>query len=122
MGFANAPQRGHFTALQEFRSVLQQMRSVSKLIFVLMAVSFVVGFLLLETSGILNSSALTTSTAVAKVTGQEILFTQFQQAVAQQADQQREQRGRTLNQDEMRQLENRVYDEMGANVLLDQED
>jgi len=101
--------------------VLQQMRSASKLIFVLMAVSFVVGFLLLETSGILNSSALTTSTEVAKVNGQEILYTQFQQAVAQEAEQQREQRGRPLNQDEMRQLENRVYDEMVTNVLLEQE-
>ena len=97
------------------------MRSASKLIFVLMAVSFVVGFLLLETSGILNSSALTTSTEVAKVNGQEILYTQFQQAVSQEAEQQREQRGRSLNQDEMRQLENRVYDEMVTNVLLEQE-
>lgn len=101
--------------------MLQQMRSASKLIFVLMAVSFVVGFLLLETSGILNSSALTTSTEVAKVNGQEILYTQFQQAVSQEAEQQREQRGRSLNQDEMRQLENRVYDEMVTNVLLEQE-
>ena len=101
--------------------MLQQMRSASKLIFVLMAVSFVVGFLLLETSGILNSSALTTSTEVAKVNGQEILYTQFQQAVSQEAEQQREQRGRPLNQDEMRQLENRVYDEMVTNVLLEQE-
>ena len=101
--------------------MLQQMRSASKLIFVLMAVSFVVGFLLLETSGILNSSALTTSTAVAKVNGQEILYTQFQQAVAQEAEQQRAQRGRSLNQDEMRQLENRVYDEMVTSVLLEQE-
>ena len=42
--------------------MLQQMRSASKLIFILMAISFVVGFLLLETSGILNSSAVTTST------------------------------------------------------------
>ena len=101
--------------------MLQQMRSASKIIFVLMAFSFVVGFLLLETSGILNSSALTTSTAVAKVNGQEILYTQFQQAVSEEAEQQREQRGRALNQDEMRQLESRVYDQMVTNVLLDQE-
>jgi peptidyl-prolyl cis-trans isomerase D len=97
------------------------MRSASKLIFVLMAISFVVGFLLLETSGILNSSAVTTSTAVAKVNGQEILYTQFQQAVSQEAEQARTQRGRSLNQDELRQLENRVYEEMVTNVLLEQE-
>lgn len=101
--------------------MLQQMRSASKLIFVFMLVSFIVGFLLLETSGILNSSALTSSTAVAKVNGQEILYSQFQQAVAQEAEQQREQRGQSLNQDEMRQLENRVYDQMVTNILLEQE-
>ncbi|NUQ20285.1 MAG: hypothetical protein HOQ09_04925 [Gemmatimonadaceae bacterium] len=101
--------------------MLQQMRSASKLIFILMAISFVVGFLLLETSGILNSSAVTTSTAVAKVNGTEILYTTWQQQVAQAAEQERQRRGRTLNGDEMHQLEQRVLDQMIDNVLLEQE-
>ncbi|HEX2779864.1 MAG TPA: peptidylprolyl isomerase [Gemmatimonadaceae bacterium] len=101
--------------------MLQQMRSASKLIFILMAVSFVVGFLLLETSGILNSSALTTSTAVAEVNGKDILYTTWQQQVSQAAEQERERRGRSLNGDELRQLEQRVLDEMIDNVLLEQE-
>lgn len=101
--------------------MLQQMRSASKLIFILMAISFVVGFLLLETSGILNSSAVTTSTAVAEVNGTDILYTTWQQQVQQAAEQERQRRGRTLNGDEMRQLEQRVLDDMINNVLLEQE-
>lgn len=101
--------------------MLQQMRSASKLIFILMAISFVVGFLLLETSGILNTSAVTTSTAVAEVNGQDILYTQWQQQVSQAAEQERTRRGRTLNGDEMQQLEQRVLDDMINNVLLEQE-
>ena len=101
--------------------MLQQMRSASKIIFVLMAISFVVGFLLLETSGILNSSAVTTSTAVATVNGQDILYTQWQQQVSQAAEQERARRGRSLNGDEMQQLEQRVLDDMINNVLLEQE-
>ena len=101
--------------------MLQQMRSASKIIFILMAISFVVGFLLLETSGILNSSAVTTSTAVAEVNGQDILYTQWQQQVAQSAEQERNRRGRSLNGDEMHQLEQRVLDDMINNVLLEQE-
>ena len=97
------------------------MRSASKLIFILMAISFVVGFLLLETSGILNTSAVTTSTAVAEVNGQDILYTQWQQQVSQAAEQERTRRGRTLNGDEMQQLEQRVLDDMINNVLLEQE-
>ncbi|HEX8850116.1 MAG TPA: peptidyl-prolyl cis-trans isomerase [Gemmatimonadaceae bacterium] len=101
--------------------MLQQMRSASKLIFILMAISFVVGFLLLETSGILNSSAVTTSTAVAEVNGTDILYTTWQQQVQQAAEQERQRRGRTLNGDEMRQLEQRVLDDMINNLLLEQE-
>ena len=101
--------------------MLQQMRSASKLIFILMAISFVVGFLLLQTSGILNTNAVTTTTAVAEVNGQEILFTQWQQQVAQSAEQERTRRGRSLNGDEMHQLEQRVLDEMINSALLEQE-
>ena len=101
--------------------MLQQMRSASKLIFILMAISFVVGFLLLETSGILNSSAVTTSTAVAEVNGTDILYSTWQQQVNQAAEQERQRRGRALNGDEMRQLEQRVLDDMINNVLLEQE-
>jgi peptidyl-prolyl cis-trans isomerase D len=101
--------------------VLQQMRSASKLIFIAMAFFFVVGFLLLETSGMLNSSTITPHTAVATVNGQDILYTQWQQQVAQAAEQERNRTGRSLNGDEMQQLEQRVLDDMINNVLLEQE-
>jgi peptidyl-prolyl cis-trans isomerase D len=101
--------------------VLQQMRSASKLIFIAMAFFFVVGFLLLETSGMLNSSTITPHTAVATVNGQDILYTQWQQQVSQAAEQERTRTGRSLNGDEMQQLEQRVLDDMINNVLLEQE-
>jgi peptidyl-prolyl cis-trans isomerase D len=101
--------------------VLQQMRSASKLIFIAMAFFFVVGFLLLETSGMLNSSTITPHTAVATVNGQDILYTQWQQQVQQAAEQERTRTGRTLNGDEMQQLEQRVLDDMINNILLEQE-
>ena len=101
--------------------MLQKMRSASKFIFIAMAFFFIVGFLLLETSGILNTSAVTPSTAVAEVNGQDILYTQWQQQVSQAAEQERVRRGRSLNGDEMQQLEQRVLDDMINNVLLEQE-
>ena len=101
--------------------MLQQMRSASKLIFIAMAFFFVVGFLLLETSGMLNSSTITPHTAVASVNGEDILYTQWQQQVQQAAEQERARTGRTLNGDEMQQLEQRVLDDMINNVLLEQE-
>jgi peptidyl-prolyl cis-trans isomerase D len=97
------------------------MRSASKLIFIAMAFFFIVGFLLLETSGMLNSSTITPHTAVATVNGEDILYTQWQQQVSQAAEQERTRTGRSLNGDEMQQLEQRVLDDMINNVLLEQE-
>lgn len=101
--------------------MLQQMRSASKVIFILMAISFVIGFLLLDSSGLLNSAAVTTSTVVAEVNGEEILYSQFEQAVNSAVEQERQRRGRSLNGDEVEQVRNRVFDEMVNNILLEQE-
>ena len=101
--------------------MLQQMRSASKIIFILMAISFVIGFLLLDSSGLLNSAAVTTSTVVAEVNGEEILYTQFEQAVNNAVEQERQRRGRSLNGDEVEQVRDRVFDDMVNNILLEQE-
>ena len=52
--------------------MLHQLRSAAKYIWIIMAVAFIGGFLLAETSGLLGRSAVTTSTIVAKVNGTEI--------------------------------------------------
>jgi peptidyl-prolyl cis-trans isomerase D len=96
------------------------MRSAAKYIWLFIVVAFVGGFLLAETSGLIGRTPLTPTTPVAEVNGREILYNQWQQRV-QQAMQSQQQEGRVLTQDEAREIENRVLDEMIMQVLLDQE-
>jgi peptidyl-prolyl cis-trans isomerase D len=100
--------------------VLQQMRSAAKYIWLFIVVAFVGGFLLVETSGLLGRTPITSTTAVAEVNGRDILYTEWQQRV-QQAMQNQQQQGRSLTQDEVREIENSVLDEMVSNVLLAEE-
>jgi peptidyl-prolyl cis-trans isomerase D len=100
--------------------VLQQMRSAAKYIWLFLVVAFVGGFLLAETSGLLGRTPLTPTTAVAEVNGREILYSDWQTRV-QQASQQQQQGGRALTQDDYRQIEDAVLDEMTMQVLLEQE-
>lgn len=99
--------------------MLQQMRSAAKYIWLFIVVAFVGGFLLVETSGLLGSAPLTPTTPVAEVNGSEILYSEWQQRVQQTIGNQ--QRARPLTQDEVRQLEDQVLDEMIMQVLLAQE-
>jgi peptidyl-prolyl cis-trans isomerase D len=98
--------------------VLQQFRSMARYIWIFAAAAFVGGFLLMDTSGLLGSSTLTPTTAVAEVNGRDILYSEWQQRVQQATGQQR---GRSLTQDEIRQIENETLDEMIMQVLLEQE-
>jgi len=100
--------------------VLQQMRSAAKYIWLFIVVAFVGGFLLAETSGLIGRTPLTPTTPVAKVNGTEILYTHWQQRV-QQAMQNQQQAGRSLTQDEVKQIEDEVLNEMIMQVLLEQE-
>src|SRR4051812_28490341 len=102
------------------------MRSLAKYVWLLVAIAFVGGFLLAETSGLLGRTPITSTTAVAVVNGREILYQDFQRAVAdrrQQEQQQLQQRGstQTLTQDDDRRIENDVFDQMVMDVLLTQE-
>jgi Parvulin-like peptidyl-prolyl isomerase len=102
--------------------VLQQMRGLAKYIWVLVALFFVGGFLLYETSGLLGRTAITPTTAVAVVNGQEIPYNVYINRVQNeiQAAQQRTQ-GRSLTEDDNRQIENSVFDQMVAEILLNNE-
>ncbi|HEU4995273.1 MAG TPA: peptidyl-prolyl cis-trans isomerase [Gemmatimonadaceae bacterium] len=100
--------------------MLQQMRGAAKYIWIVIVVAFVGGFLLMETSGLLGRTPLTPTTPVAKVNGREILYTDWQQRV-QQATQNQQRAGRSLTQDEIRQIENETLDEMIMQTLLEQE-
>jgi peptidyl-prolyl cis-trans isomerase D len=99
--------------------VLQQMRGLAKYIWVLVALFFVGGFLLYETSGLLGRSQITASTAVAVVNGQEIPYNAYMSRVQSdiQTAQQRDP-SHSLSQDDNRRIENSVFDQMVAEILL----
>jgi peptidyl-prolyl cis-trans isomerase D len=109
--------------------VLQQMRSLAKYVWLLVAIAFVGGFLLVETSGLLGRTTITPTTAVAVVNvvnGREILYSDFMNRVQSQVAQEQQslqQRGSTqsLTQDDNRRIENEVFDQMVMEVLLAQE-
>ncbi len=101
--------------------MLQTMRSSAKFVFWILAVAFIGGFLLVETSGLLGSSPVTTTTAVATVNGSDILYSDWQRRAQQLIQQTQQQSGRSLSQDETRRLENQAFDEMVSEALLEQE-
>ena len=101
--------------------MLQQMRGLAKYIWVLVALVFVGGFLLYETSGLIGAAPLTATTAVAVVNGREIMYRDFTARVQNEIQQQQQRDGRTLSQDDTRRIENAVFDQMVNDVLLQAE-
>jgi peptidyl-prolyl cis-trans isomerase D len=101
--------------------VLQVMRSSAKWVFWILAVAFIGGFLLVESSGLLGRSAVGPTSAVATVNGTDILYTDWQRRSSQLMQQEQQQAGHTLTQDEQRRIENQAFDELVSDVLLQQE-
>src|ERR1044072_7118711 len=95
------------------------MRGLAKYIWVVGAILFVGGFLLYETSGLLGSAPVTPTTAVAVVNGHEIIYNQWLARVQQEIQNaQQQSRGASLSQDDTRRIENNVFDQMVAEILL----
>ena len=101
--------------------MLQTMRSSAKVVMWVLLISFVGGFLLFQTSGLMGSAPVTTSTAVASVNGTDILYTAWQSHTQQLVQQTQQQSGRTLTQDEQRRIENQSFDDMVSDIVLQQE-
>jgi peptidyl-prolyl cis-trans isomerase D len=102
--------------------VLQTMRSSAKVVMWILLASFVGGFLLVESSGLLGLGAVTPTTAVASVNGTDILYTDWQRRSQQLVqEQQQAQSGRSLTQDEITRLDNQAFDDLVADILLRQE-
>jgi peptidyl-prolyl cis-trans isomerase D len=97
------------------------MRSLAKYIWVVVALVFVGGFLLYQTSGLMGRTPVTATTAVAVVNGHEIPYRDFQVRVQNQIQQEQSRAGKTLNQDDTRRIENNVYDQMVNEELLDEQ-
>ena len=100
--------------------MLQTMRASAKYIFWFILISFVVGFLLMDSSGLLGIGGVQPTDPVAEVNGQDIQYQAYQQRVQNQLNE-LQQQGRTLSQDDTRLVENRVFEEMVNEVLLRQE-
>jgi peptidyl-prolyl cis-trans isomerase D len=101
--------------------VLQAMRSSAKFVFWILAVAFIGGFLLVESSGLLNLGSVTPTTAVATVNGTDILYMDWLRRSQQLTQQEQQQSGRSLTQDEITRIENQTFDEMVTEILLQQE-
>ena len=101
--------------------MLQTMRSSAKIVMWILLVSFVGGFLLVESSGLLGRTPVTPTTAVATVNGTDILYTDWQRRSQELVQQQQQQSGRSLTQDEITRIDNQSFDTMVAEILLQQE-
>ena len=89
--------------------MLQQMRSAAKWIWIILIVTFVGGFLFVETSGLLGRDQLTTSTVVATVNGVDVPYLTWANLSNSLAQQREQVSGRGLNLDERREIENQAF-------------
>ena len=101
--------------------MLQSMRSAAKYIWIILIVAFVGSFLLYETSGLAGRAPVTTTTSIATVNGEEILLTTWQNAVTALEQERQQQTGSTITLDERQQLEERAFNELVTELLLQQE-
>lgn len=97
------------------------MRASAKYIWIIIVVLFVGGFLLAQTSGLLGTSPVTNTTAVATVNGEDILATTWYQATQNIEQQQTQQSGRSVTLDERDQIANQAFEQLVSDVLLRQE-
>lgn len=97
------------------------MRGLAKYIWVLVALFFVGGFLLYETSGLMGRTPVTSTTPVAVVNGHDILYSDFQARVQNDVQSEQQRTGQSLSQDDTRRIENNVFDQMVTEVLLNDE-
>ncbi len=101
--------------------MLQSMRSSAKYIWIFLVVAFTGGFLLAETSGLLGTASVTTSTAVATVNGEDILASTWFNATSQLEQQATQETGRSVSLDERQHLSDQAFEQLVSDLLLRQE-
>src|SRR5206468_10807420 len=97
------------------------MRDLAKYIWVFVALVFVGGFLLYETSGLMGRTPVTASTAVAVINGHEIPYQVFLALVENVTQLAQQLEKRTLSEDDIRRIENTVFEPMVVEMLLEDE-
>ncbi len=101
--------------------MLQGMRAATKWVWLFIAAAFVGGFLLMDTSGLLGRSAVTPTTAVATVNGEDILATQWFTLTQQLETEETQSSARTLTLEERDRLADQAYEQLVGEILLRQE-
>lgn len=101
--------------------MLQSMRSMAKWIWIGVAVVFVGGFLLYETSGLVGRSRVTVTTAVATVEGTDIPWQAWQATALRLVQQQEQQMKRSLTLDERARVDDRAFEQLVGDILLQKE-
>src|SRR5215217_2260213 len=97
------------------------MRSAAKPIFIILAITFVGGFLFADASGLLGRAQVTAGTPVATVNGHDITYQQWTNTVEGLRQQAEAQKGSALTGDERARLEQQAFDEMVGEILLQDE-
>ncbi|MGI8617814.1 MAG: peptidyl-prolyl cis-trans isomerase [Gemmatimonadaceae bacterium] len=97
------------------------MRAATKWVWIFIAAAFVGGFLLMDTSGLIGRGAITPTTPVATVNGEDILATQWYAAIQQLENEETQSSGRTLTLEERERLADQAYEQLVGEVLLRQE-
>ncbi len=97
------------------------MRASAKYIWIIIVVLFVGGFLLAQTSGLLGRAPVTTTTAVARVNGEDILATSWYQATQNLEQQATQRSNQSLSLDERQRLQDQAFDQLVTDALLRQE-
>src|SRR5262245_32913197 len=97
------------------------MQSAAKYIFWFLAITFVGGFLLAETSGLLGRTRVTTTTAVATVNGEDIPYQTWAQVKQQRAQEEEQRIGHALTLDERQRIDDEAFESLVSSILLQQE-
>jgi len=100
---------------------MEWMRRWAPIVFIVIAVTFVGGFLLVDSAGLLGRSSLTPTTAVVTVNGEDILATRWFARTQQLEEEQTQGTGTSLNLDDRERLADRAFEELVTAALLRQE-
>ena len=101
--------------------MLQTLRSSAKYIFWFIALAFIGGFLLYETSGLIGAGQVTATTPIASVNGTDITYNTWLASYQNQVQAASQQQGRALTLDEIEKVKEDAYNQLVAEVLLQQE-
>jgi peptidyl-prolyl cis-trans isomerase D len=96
------------------------MRSAAKYIWWIIVLSFIIGFVFYETSG-LSSRNRTPGTTIARVNGETVSLETWEYAKRNRIQEEQQQSSRPLTLDDERRLEDETFNQMVTDILLEQE-